>query len=120
MYQPTWGCRAGFSGLMNDAPGKMWASKTQGVGAWISLRLVQKYKFTKFEYINRNNEKERNSKLEVSFDEGIDSQEYSLEDTYTTSTFTLTTPVVSQRIKFTIKTVYGTINNGGGFNVYGE
>ncbi len=34
-------------------------------------------------------------------------------------TYLVSPPFVTSTVRFTIKSVYGTINNGGSFNVYG-
>jgi hypothetical protein len=72
---------------------------------------------TKIDYQDRKNPLERNSRIELMFDDSS-VQSYDLKNNDDLKTFRID-PVKSSSIKITIKGVYGTINNGGSFKIYG-
>ena len=110
-------CEDGFSGKMRDEEGGMWASDSDGIGAWIYIKFRKVFKITKIEYRNRQNPSERNSKIEIRFSSG-ESKLISLKNNDEIFETNIES-VQTDSIKFTIKEVYGTLNNGGAFNIYG-
>jgi hypothetical protein len=112
-----WDCEYAFSGKMVDAPFSMWATNGEGVGAWIEIKFKNDYLITAIEYKNRDNPGERNKEIDVMFSNG-EIITTKLKNTEKKNNLKIT-PAISKSIKFTIKSVYGTINNGGAFNIIG-
>jgi hypothetical protein len=114
---PNYKCEDGFRNKMRDEEGGMWAANADGVGAWIMVKFSGVFKLTKFQYRNRKNPTERNSQLEISYSSG-EKQIVHLKN----DDDIVTTNIDSVRadfVKITIKGVYGTLNNGGAFNLFG-
>jgi len=114
---PNYSCSAGFSKKMFDEENSMWATKGEGIGAWIEIKFKSIFQITKFEYLDRRNPGERNSKLELLFENG-ETQKFNLKNSDEITTYKID-PIMTSSIRFTIKGVYGTINNGGSFKIYG-
>jgi hypothetical protein len=114
----NWKCRGALNGKHKDTEGSTWAAKREGVGAWLKIEFKEMFQISKIKYKNRKNPAERNSIIVASFDNGTEF-EMKLKDFDVLSEFIVDPPVRSSSIKFTIKEVYGTINNGGSFQVYG-
>ena len=110
-------CRDGFSGKMTDEPGGMWASDNDGVGGWIEIKFKEYMRITKIQYKNRKNASERNSKIIVKFSNG-ESENFILSNN-SKRTEKRVDLKYSLSVKFTIKDVFGTANNGGAFDIYG-
>ena len=102
---------------MIDEENGMWATRNEGQGAWISIKFKQLIQLSRLEYINRRNPAERNSIIELTYDNG-DIQTINLKNTSEIREINLK-PIKTTSVKILIKSVYGTINNGGGFNFYG-
>ncbi len=117
-WQTTWKCESGLNGNNRDTQGGMWATRREGIGAWIEAKFKDTYFLTRVEIKNRRNAQERNSLLEVSFSNGK-KQLIKLPNSEDVINVPLDPPTKSNMIRFTIKGVYGTINNGGSFKVYG-
>ncbi len=114
----NWKCENGFSASNKDQEGEIWASRREGIGAWIEINFSGLFYLTKFEILNRRNPQERNSLIEAQFSNGS-KQLIKLLNIDDVQSFEVKPPVKTTSVKFTIKGVYGTINNGGGYNVYG-
>lgn len=117
-WESTWKCENGLNGRNRDTEGSMWATRREGIGAWIEAKFKDTYFLTRVEIKNRRNAQERNSLLEISFSNGK-KQIIKLPNSEDIISIPLDPPTKSNMIRFTIKGVYGTINNGGAFKVYG-
>jgi len=115
--KPGYKCEDGFSGKNRDEEGGMWAANSDGVGAYIKVRFVKIFEITKFVYRNRKNPSERNASLELLFDSG-DSYIINLKNNDEIYELDINS-VRCPGVKVTIKSVYGTLNNGGAFNFWG-
>ena len=112
-----WNCEYAFSGRMIDGPFTMWASNGEGIGAWLEVVFKQEYQITGIEFKNRDNPGERSKEIEMRYSNG-ETVSLSLKNTDRVVILSIN-PVVTRSIRFTIKAVYGTINNGGAFNIIG-
>jgi hypothetical protein len=117
-YSNNWGCRNGLNGHNKDIEGSMWATKSEGVGAWLQIEFKNLFQVSKIVYHNRRNPSERNSEIVTVFSNG-DEFKMKLKNFQDKQEFLIDPPIQSSFVKFTIKEVYGTINNGGSFQVYG-
>lgn len=117
-FDSNWKCDNGFAATNKDQEGDIWASKREGIGAWIEVQFTGLYYLTRFEIMNRRNPQERNSLIEVLYSNGS-KQIIKLLNIDDVQQFEVKPPIKSSSVRFTIKGVYGTINNGGAFNVYG-
>lgn len=117
-FDSNWRCENGFSATNKDQEGDIWASKREGIGAWIEIQFSGLFYITRFEIMNRRNPQERNSLIEAQFSNGS-KQLIKLLNIDDVQQFDVKPPVKSTSVRFTIKGVYGTINNGGAFNIYG-
>lgn len=97
----------------------MWATKGEGAGSWIAVDMKDKMMIESFTILNRKNPQEDNKDVSVTFDGDQAKKTITLQQNYNRQTFYLDTPVHTQNVKFTMDTVYGTINNGGCINIYG-
>jgi hypothetical protein len=114
----NWRCENGLSGNNKDEEGKIWATKHEGIGAWMEVEFSNLFLVTRFSFMNRRVPQERNSLIEVEFSDGKKMliKLLNIDDVQSVE---VKPPRKSKSIKFTIKAVYGTINNGGSINVYG-
>lgn len=110
-------CEDGFSGKLRDEEGGVWAANSDGVGAWLSVKFKGVFKITKIQVNNRNNPTERNSKLELLFSSGETQFIHLKNDDKVVDH--LVESIRANGLKFIIRGVYGTNNNGGAFNVWG-
>lgn len=117
-WESNWECVNGLSGKNRDAEGSMWASRREAIGAWLEVNFKKTYYLTRVEIKNRRNPQERNSIIEISFDNGK-KQIVNLSNTDNILNIQLDPAVKSTKIRFTIKGAYGAINNGGAFKVFG-
>ena len=117
-YNNDWKCSNAFNKKLKDGDNGMWATRAEGQGAWIKISFKQLVQVSRFEFKDRRNPAERNSKIDLLFDDG-EMQSFSLKSSDELRSFTIK-PVKTSSIKIIIKTVFGTINNGGSFNFYGN
>jgi hypothetical protein len=110
-------CEAAFNGKLRDQEGGMWASNNEGIGAWIIVNFKGLYQLSRFQYKDRKNPAERNSKIELTFSGG-ETVIYNLKNTDEVHDLKIES-IKTTMVKITIRGVYGTINNGGGFNFFG-
>jgi hypothetical protein len=118
-WRDFWACRQGLAGEFADKEGSMWASRNEGVNAWLNVEFKNLYRISSIEYQNRNNPNERNSKITANF-LGDSKFEMKMLNTNDKIKFKLEPPIDSTFVKFVINDVYGTINNGGSFKIYGQ
>ncbi len=114
----NWKCHNGLNGKSNNTEGSMWASKSEGIGAWVSVEFKALYQITKLKFTNRRNPAERNSLIVATFSNGQDF-EMKLKNLDEVQKFKIDQPIIVTSVKFKIKGVYGAINNGGSIKVFG-
>lgn len=109
------------SGRCKDAfiSRKFWSSHNEGIGASLSVEFNQRYEISRIEFIDKINPSERNSELSLIFDENIE-RTIETKNTNDKQIFLIEPPVIAKQIKIMISKVYGTINNGGHFDIYGS
>ncbi len=117
-FNNKWKCKDGLSGQNKDKEGGMWASKREGVGSWLNVEFRDIFEITKIQYVNRKNPSERNSLILATFSSGEEFQ-LKLGNVDKLQEIAIYPPIRATSVKFTIKEVYGTINNGGSFKVFG-
>jgi len=110
-------CEFGLNGKMKDKYRQIWSSKAEGIGAWIKVVFKGLFYLTRFEFKNRSNISERNSKIQLEFSSG-EKREFNLKNDDELENFELGN-IKTEYVIFTIIGVYGTVNNGGSFNVFG-
>lgn len=116
--KPERNCEAGFSTKMNDIDLGMWGSENEGKGAWVHVWFDGVYEMTRIEYKDRKDTNERNSLLQFEFSDGS-TQDYDHINSDDMEDIKIDAAVRSNWVKITIKEVYGSRDNGGGFNIYG-
>ena len=110
-------CTAAFNEKMTDRIGEMWSTRGEGFDAWIEVKFKNLFLITKIMYKDKKNPYERNSKLEIMFDDGS-KQAFALKNSDDLKEIKID-PIKSSSVRITIKGVYGTINNGGAFKIIG-
>ena len=114
---PGSNCQDGLNERLHDGWGAMWYTRGEGMGAWLDIKFKKLFLITQIVYKNRRNPLERNSRLELMFDDG--SKQYiDLRNTDELK-YVRIEPIKSSSIRITIRGVYGTINNGGSFKIMG-
>ena len=110
-------CTTAFNERMTDRMGEMWYTRGEGMGAWIEVKFKNLFLITQIEYKDRKNPLERNSQVELMFDDGS-KQAFDLTNTDEVKEIKLD-PIKSSSVRITITGVFGTINNGGAFKIIG-
>ena len=110
-------CTSAFNERMKDTLEEMWSSRSEGIGAWIEVKFKQMFLITKIEYKDKKNPLERNSQIELTFDDSS-KQIFDIKNTDELKEFTIE-PVKTSTVRIEIKRVYGTVNNGGAFKIIG-
>lgn len=113
-------CEEGLNGEMRDEPhgGSIWGSINEGVGAWMQINFKTTFQVSKIEFQDRSKQIERTKMIEVMFSNGVTKNLYK-QNTSERREYRIDPPVKSHYVKFTIKQVYSTGNNGGAFKIYG-
>lgn len=117
-YSANWKCSNGLNGRNKDSESNTWATQREGKGAFIEVVFDQLYQVTKVTIQNRLNPSERNENIMITYSNG-DTEIKKLQNSGDEQTFIIDTPVKTSTIRFTIHSVYGSINNGGSFKVFG-
>lgn len=112
-----WNCEYAFSGRLIDGPFTMWASNGEGIGAWLEVFFKEEYQVTGIELKNRDNPGERAKEIEVKYSNN-EAIVFSLKNTDRAISLPVK-PSVTKSIRFTIRSVYGTINNGFALKIVG-
>ena len=120
-FSRKFSCKKAFDGHL--AIGKQrnsWASAGEGVGAWIEARFVDKERqpvvkvIHQLKLLQRHFPGEANKKVEIQFGEGGPRQVATLPargDKHW-NIIKLSSGVVADRVRVTVREVYGTVNNG--------
>jgi hypothetical protein len=102
---------------MTDAPGAIWVTDGEGIGASLAVTFKSKIMINKIEFMNREDPGMRNR--ELTFDMGGTQKTVELRNVAEVETFTIDPPIISNSVVMTIKGVYQSCKNGGAMNVYG-
>jgi len=89
---------------MTDAPGSIWVSDGEGVGATLGVQFKSKIMVNKIEYINREDPGMRNR--ELVFDMSGTKKTVELRNVAEMETFTIDPPVIADSVVMTIKGVF--------------
>ena len=114
------GCHASSGNSCKEAfaeGNRMWSSN-EGIGAWIEIDFDQFYEISKIDYRNKNNPSERNSEIKIVFSNG-EEKVFPLKNINHIQTLRIEPPIRARGLKVFITKVYGTIRNGGHFDIYG-
>jgi hypothetical protein len=117
-YADIYKCRSGLNGKNKDGEGSMWVTLREGVGSWMSIDFNGLFQVSKIKMMNRRNPAERNAAFSVLWSSG-DSDEFKLSNIDDVQEFKIDPPIRTNSVKFTITSVYGTINNGASIEVWG-
>jgi len=113
-FGPAWSCKKAFDNkLKMGKRGSAWASRGEGVGAWILATFSRPVKIVKLKILQRHNPVEANKQVSLETSSGW-SQTAGLPakgDRYW-NIITLAKPVTTSWVKIKVKAVYGTVNNG--------
>jgi len=108
-YAERYSCEKAFD---NDK-GSAWASKGEGVGAWIQATFPRPVKIVKLKILQRRVPSEANKQISLTTSFGWSHTAMLPEKGDTQwNIITLPEPVTTSSVKITVKDVYGTINNG--------
>jgi len=108
-YSAQFSCEKAFD---NDE-GSDWASRGEGVGAWIQATFPRPVKIAKLKILQRRNPSEANKQISLTTSSGWSHTAMLLEKGDTQwNIITLPEPVTTNWVKITVNDVYGTINNG--------
>jgi len=89
---------------MTDAPGSIWVTDGEGVGASLAVKFKSKIMINKIEYLNREDPGMRNR--ELIFDMGGIKKTVELRNVAEVETFTIDPPIISDGVTMTITGVY--------------
>ncbi|MCQ2818886.1 MAG: PA14 domain-containing protein [archaeon] len=107
-------CKDGFTLTQEN---KKWIADHEGIGAWIQINFKGEYEVSKIDYNYLSNPNQKGTVFTATFSTG-ETKELSLGNTVIQS-WQINPPIITEYIKFSIKTTKGQINNGGRFAVYG-
>ena len=120
-FSRKFGCKKAFDGHLSIGKQRnSWASAGEGVGAWIEARFVDKERqpvvkvIHQLKLLQRHFPGEANKKVEIQFGEGGPRQVATLPargDKHW-NIIKLSSGVVADRVRVTVREVYGTVNNG--------
>jgi len=117
-YSGDWGCQKAFDG---EAPcnqnwpysGTSWATKGEGVGAWIKAEFVEVIAIKKLRIKQRFSMVEQSSGIEIAFDGGVKKDfKLGVKGCYSWNIINLSEPVATRTMKIRISSVYAKVNNG--------
>jgi len=113
-FGPVWSCKKAFDNKLKiGKKGSAWASRGEGVGAWILATFSRPVKIVKLKILQRHNPVEANKKVSLDTSSGW-SQTAGLpaKGDRHWNIISLSKPVTTSWVKITVKAVYGTVNNG--------
>jgi len=117
-FNSDWGCQKAFDG---EAPcnqnwpysGTSWATKGEGVGAWIKAEFVEVITIKKLRIKQRFSMVEQSSGIEIAFDGGVKKDfKLGVKGCYSWNIINLSEPVATRTMKIRISSVYAKVNNG--------
>jgi len=113
-FSRKWGCSKAFDGILQTSrEGSAWASRGEGVGAWIQAEFNTPVTIKKIKILQRFYGIEANKEIEISFDGDL-TQNAVLPATGSRhwNVIKLSRGVLTKSLKISITEVYGTVNNG--------
>jgi len=113
-YSRKYSCEKAFDGvLQTNRLGSAWASRGQGVGAWIEANFTKPVIIKEIKVLQRFVEAEANKQIEIKFDGDIAQKaELPAKGSKHWNVIKLSRGVPASSLRITIVEVYGTINNG--------
>ena len=113
-FNRKFGCKKAFDGNLSIGKRKnAWASKGEGVGAWIKAKLDKTYAVNQLKILQRHYPGESNKQVEIQFSSGLKQlATLPAKGDKHWNIIRLSNGVLTSSVKVTIKAVYGTVNNG--------
>ena len=109
-YSGSYACEKAIDGKSDTS----WATKGQGIGAWIQVNFGHVYQVEKIKIKHRtnNNQNEMFKDISLEFSDGT-KVDYTLNNVHQDwNAVAIDKRPISKFVKITAKSVYGTINNG--------
>ena len=113
-FHRRYGCKKAFDGLLSVGKKKnSWASRGEGVGAWIKASFSSKKSISQLKLLQRNFPGEANKKVEIEFSPRLKQQAIlpARGDRHW-NIIKLSRNILADYVKITVKEVYGHVNNG--------
>ena len=109
-----YGCKKAFDGLLSVGKKKnSWASKGEGVGAWIKATFSSKKSISQLKLLQRNFPGEANKKVEIEFSPRMEQlATLPAKGDRHWNIIKLSRNIPAEYVKITVKEVYGHANNG--------
>jgi len=113
-FNRKFGCRKAFDGNLSIGKRKnAWASKGEGVGAWIMAKFDKTYAVNQLKILQRHFPGESNKQVEIQFSSGLKQlATLPAKGDKHWNIVRLSNGVLTSSVKVTVKEVYGTVNNG--------
>lgn len=96
----------------------MWATDGQGVAAWVKVNFKKTVMVVRIHYRPRSNVGERIKSMLIQYDEGLQDL-WILPNVGTIMKYEPEEAIETDWIRFEFKEVYGTLNNGGAWEILG-
>ena len=113
-FHRRYGCKKAFDGLLSVGKKKnSWASRGEGVGAWIKASFSSKKSISQLKLLQRNFPGEANKKVEIEFSPRLKQQAIlpARGDRHW-NIIKLSRNILADYVKITVMEVYGHVNNG--------
>lgn len=113
-FHRRFGCKKAFDGLLSVGKKKnSWASKGEGVGAWIKATFSSKKSISQLKLLQRNFPGEANKKVEIEFGPRLRQlATLPAKGDRHWNIIKLSRNILTDYVKITVKEVYGHVNNG--------
>eukprot|EP00092_Neocalanus_flemingeri_P007315 GFUD01007901.1.p1 GENE.GFUD01007901.1~~GFUD01007901.1.p1 ORF type:complete len:539 (+),score=172.53 GFUD01007901.1:31-1617(+) len=113
-FNRKFSCRKAFDGNLSIGKKKnAWASKGEGVGAWIMANFDQTIAVNQLKILQRHFPGESNKKVEIQFSSGLKQlATLPAKGDKHWNIIRLSNGVLTDSVKITVMEVYGTVNNG--------
>ena len=112
-FSPRYSCAKAFDGVLAIGKQKSaWASKGEGIGAWIEARFENLKSIHQLKLLQRHYPGEANKKIEIQFKDSKHYATLPAKGDKHWNIIKLPNSVVTDVIKISVKEVYGTVNNG--------
>ena len=113
-FHRRYSCKKAFDGLLSVGKKKnSWASRGEGVGAWIKATFTSKKSISQLKLLQRNFPGEANRKVEIEFSPRLKQlATLPAKGDRHWNIIKLSRNIVADYVKITVKEVYGHVNNG--------
>ena len=113
-FHRRYGCKKAFDGLLSVGKKKnSWASKGEGVGAWIKATFSSKKSISQLKLLQRMFPGEANKKVEIEFGPNLKQlATLPAKGDRHWNIIKLSRNILTDYVKITVKEVYGHVNNG--------